>query len=70
MINLICFLQITGGTWKMMAHSHKYILCYREQTVPKVNDSEDKDLLMQRTRGKNYWGNKQGESKELIRQTE
>lgn len=53
-----------------MAHSHKYILCYGKQKVPKVNDSEDKDLLMQRTRGENYLGNKQGESKELIRQME
>lgn len=30
----------------MMAHSHKYSLHYGEQTIPKVNDSEDKDLLM------------------------
>lgn len=38
--------------------------------IPKVNESEDKDLLMWSTRGENYWGNKQGENKELIRQME
>ena len=55
---------------KMMAYSRKHSLHYGEQMIPKVNDSEDKDLLMWSTRGENYWGNKQGENKELIRQME